>query len=1416
MSDKVYKEYFNIDPKYYAAVTAELIKSGQVKWNAYYPHETFVKLLEKVHIMLSGKDSRSLWVQGAYGSGKSHAALTVKSLLEASDDEIRAYFKDYGLSDDLCQKLITDKNGGKLIAIHRIGSASIRSDNDLIIEIQNSISAALKEHGIQNKGESSLKDATLKWLGAKESNRIYFDSLIQEDNYQWDFGGRHVDEVIDMLNNGDDATVAKYMRSIVRVAKDNGITALQMDIPAMCEWIKSIIAENGLSAILFVWDEFTEYFENNANSLTGFQTLVEISQSVPFYFLIVTHESEHFISTNRKNTYLKLLNRFVGDDAVRINIPDNMAFRLMAKAMKTTTDPVLLSEWDTYKNEINSDLSNARNSIITSIKKNSTLGSKTIVSDDDFRSVFPIHPYAAIMLKNMSVVFSSNARSMFDFIISNDTTDAKGFKWFIENYGPLNPTNTLTVDMLWDFFTAKEQNLSDKVRPVLDSFNLIKKGSLNPDQERVFKTVLLLEAISQVVMNVDYLRPNSQNIDLAFSGTDWAKGKAMNIARGLYDQGILFERPVGNGMKEYTVANSGAGGADIAKLRDEVRKNLKTQDIIVTADLLSAASLPASIHERFIIDAAACSNFPQTLNRVNSSAKPNRFKAIVTFALDDNEATSVNSSIMKTIIQDNNELIFIESLVPMGKDLIDQYVENMAYCKSYLQNDKGRAAGFENQAKKALSEWKQKISAGAFVLYIPENKNGIRTANLDALREELLKLNRQKYPCGLEQYNLIDNMFMKGPLAQGAESGIEQELKGTFRSSNPTNSLSTALTGAWKAERYWEDTAKKSLPIVRIKQRVDQFIKESFEKDAGRVSVLSLFEALEDAPFGFIPNNAAAFIMGFVLKEYATSNFFWSNGSSSEAMTTDRMKTMIANALNQRFAPSPKYKEEYIVAMSANIRSFLNCTSTAFRIPLTNCGSVESVRDQIRIKMKGLTFPIWCIKSILNTMQLQSSLEEISSVIDAYCGIANTANAGKATENSHAEQIGKLVLACPTITSDMERLLTNDVCRKGMLAYIDSYQGGELKKLAAEIGDNGAYLDQVKQKFSADAANWVWNQATADEKISDVILEYRIIAISNKSLPKSVSLHDTVTEWNKRTSHICMPFEVLEKYAGDMSELLQQLFFMKQSGQIAEQYKQKLYDALVSYREDFDRFYKDQLPLFQKAVANFIDELNEQEQAEFRTNIPSGQFTKSSTEYYQYIEKEVEEFRKKQKKTKLLSLWRDKTETKDPVEWSERYLTPILCMFDDNERSEARTLLPVLTAYSAPDKDITKAISYLENANFYDRLNNQAERDRCFMERVIGEYGVMLDNVDSVRNDLNGNISDRPYDWMDNSVVKNRIRTLADKKYKTKGYERAQEVIDKLDPAELRRYLCNLISDNLTVGMEILKNDAKNNNNSEV
>lgn len=1407
MSKKTYKDYFNIDPKYYAAVTADLIKSGEVKWTSFYPHETFVKLLEKTHIMLSGKDSRSLWVEGAYGTGKSHAALAVKSMLEASDDEIRAYFKDYGLRDDLCQQLITDKSNGRLITIHRIGSASIHSDQDLILALQDSITAALQEHGITNRGEASLKEAALHWLEDKEANRVYFDSLIQEDKYMWDFGGKHVNEVISVLKNAEDEdAVSKMMRNILKVAEDNGITALRLDIQAMCDWIKSIIDENDISAILFVWDEFTEYFQNNQNALTGFQTLAEISESHPFYFLIVTHESSSLIQD--KDMRKKILNRFVGDVTVRIEMPENMAFRLMAQAMKTTDDPVLLPEWAEYKGDLNEGLTSVCNTIIASAKKHSRMGQKTIISDTELQSIVPIHPYAALLLKHMSVAFNSNARSMFDFIISNDMTDAKGFKWFINEYGPEESTNLLTIDMLWDFFTGKDQNgLNDDVRVILDSFGLLKKGSLTPDQERVFKTVLLLEAISLRVGDVELLRPNEQNIDLAFAGTDWSKGKARNIAAGLYQQGLLFEKPVGNGLKEYTVANRDGDISKINKLKADIRNSTKTQDLIVSADLMSAVQLPVAIRPRFVMEGSASSNLTPVSSKLSGQSKPNRFKAVVAFALNDTEAATVKNAILKAIVQPSNELFYIGCLTPMGDDLLSQYVENMAYSKNYAQNDRQRAMGFETQAKKCLTEWKQRISAGAFILYTPEHKSGTRVANLAALQEELQRLNHQIYFCGLEQFNLIDNMFLKGPLAQGAECGITEELKSTFKSSNVKTSLAIALEGAWKVKRYWEDPAKKSLPIVRIKQEVEKIVKDRFEKDSGRVSILSIYEALEEAPYGFMPSNVTAFVMGFVLKEYATPDYFWSNGPFSESMTPGKMKQMIANAINQKFSPSSKYKEEYIVAMSVSQRCFLQCTSTAFHIPMSQCGSIESARDQIRIKMKGLTFPIWCLKYILNTVQLETTADQITPVIDAYCGIANTANSNKDTESALADQIGSLVHDNVAITRDMESLLTNEMCRKGMLAYIDIYQGGVLRQLANEIGDGGAYLDQVKLKFNADAANWVWSSVTADEKILDVILEYRIIAESNKSLPKCTNLRDMILEWNKRSNNIRMPYDVLRKYTGDLSQLLVQLYYMKQSGQLQEQYKQQFYDALITQREAFEHFYKDQLPYFKQIAGAFVEELDEQDIAGFCSTLPAGQFTKSSTEYYQYIENAVSNYKKSIRKTQLKNLWLEKTGTKDPSDWSDRYDTPILCMFDDTERGEARTIFATILAYSASDADITKAINYLDAATFYDRLNDPQERDRCFMERIVSDYAIMLKNADSIRKSLIGSIPDKTYNWMDNSAVKNRLKVLAEKQYKLSGYERAQAVIDKMDATELRRYLNELIADNLTVGMEILKNE---------
>ncbi|MGN9130390.1 hypothetical protein ACTNBX_12030 [Lachnospiraceae bacterium HCP1S3_C11] len=1397
---KIYKEYFDIDPKYYAAVTADLIKQGKVSWKNFYPHETFVKLLEKTHTVLSGKDPRSLWVEGAYGTGKSHAALTVKSLLEASDDEVRAYFEDYGLSNDLCQKLITDKNSGKLITVHRIGSGSIRSDQDLILAVQDSIMLALSENGLENHGEASLKEATLKWL-EKDANRDYFNALIHEDEYAWAFGGEDVTTIIKKLDDNNE--VQKTMRNILKVAEDNGITALRLDVQGMANWIKDIIAKNNISAILFVWDEFTEFFQNNPNSLTGFQTLAEISLSHPFYFMIVSHESRSlFVNAD---TAKKILDRFV--PPVKIELPENMAFRLMAQAMKKTSDSVLANEWNEYAQELNDQLTSVRNTIESSAKRESTMGQKTVISDTELQSIVPIHPYAALLLKHLSVAFSSNQRSMFDFIISNDMTDAKGFKWFINTYGPLDNQNLLTIDMLWNFFNGKGQNgLNDDVRVILDSYNLLQSDKLTPDEQRVFKTVLLLQAISQRISGVELLRPNDMNVDLAFSGTDWSKGKGKSIAEKLCRDGLIFKKPVGGGKMEYTVANSTGDAATIEKKKQEIIAETKTQNLIINADLLTAIQLPASIKGRFEMEGVAIGNFAVAVSKASQSIKPNRFKTLVLFAMDDREAGQIKDLTIKAANVSEDNMVFIECLTTMGQDLIEQYIENMAYSRYYAQNDKARATNFEKQAIRCLNEWKQKISAGAFMLYTSDNRSGVRLAGIQALQDELKAVERKKYYYGLSQYSVIDNMFAKGPLAQGAECGINQALAGTFKSSNEKNSLANALTGAWGIDEYWKDPSKKSLAIVRIKNKVEELVQQGFSNAAGRVSILSIFEALEDAPYGFIPSNIAAFVMGFVLKEYAVSDYFWSNGSNSESMSVDKMKQMIANALNQKVTPNRNYKEEYIVEMSSEQKAFLSCTAKVFNIANAQCGSIESARDQIRSRMKQLTFPIWCVKSLLATENLSSSIEDISEVIDCYCGIANTANSTKSSESDLADVIGRKINADSNIVDDLTKLITNEKCKAGMLVYIRNYRTGLLETLALEVDDNGAYIDQVKQKFNADAANWVWNSETADEKIDDVILEYQIIVESNKLNPRALSLHDAVIEWNKRSSNIRISFEALRKYAGTLEGFLEQLLLMQRSGSLQEQNKSKFYDCLLAEGNNFIEFYKNQIQYFKQVASTFIEDLDEQDIDKLYFDIPNGQFTKSSTEYFNYIEGQVKVFLQNQAKRKLLTLWKDKTGTKNPADWSNTYQTPIYCMFSDEERNNVRVMFKPFGDKAATEEMVTRTIAYLEKADFYERLSDAEERNRCFKQRVIGDYSVILTDVDEIRDYLVSHVTEAPHAWFDNSTVRNKLKSLCEKQYLLKGKDTAMEVINNMDADEAKKYLCDLIADNPTVGMEIIKN----------
>ena len=138
-----YRDYFDIDPDYFPQVDKEIIETQPDLWKKFYPHPSFVSLLKATVSVLKRKQKLSLWVDGAYGTGKSHAVLTLKKLLEASEEDTKAYFNKYGLDNYLCAELTAQKNSGNILVCHRYGSSDISNDTDLIVAIQEGIEKAI-------------------------------------------------------------------------------------------------------------------------------------------------------------------------------------------------------------------------------------------------------------------------------------------------------------------------------------------------------------------------------------------------------------------------------------------------------------------------------------------------------------------------------------------------------------------------------------------------------------------------------------------------------------------------------------------------------------------------------------------------------------------------------------------------------------------------------------------------------------------------------------------------------------------------------------------------------------------------------------------------------------------------------------------------------------------------------------------------------------------------------------------------------------------------------------------------------------------------------------------------------------------------------------------------------------------------
>lgn len=1392
-----YSHFFDINPEYFPQVNEAVIRSNPNLWKSFYPHEAFVKLMKDTIAVLTKRQRVSLWVEGAYGTGKSYAVLTMQKLLNASTDEVTEYFQKYHdqLSNDLKNQFLQARSGGKILTVHRYGSANIRGDSSLAIAIQESIMAALKQRGLSSRAaEGTLKNATLRWLKS-EANKQYFNTLMKGD-YIDTFTGDDVEGLIDKLETLTGSGLESLIGKITKVGSERGIQFMNLEMLDVVEWIRAVIQENSLKAIVFIWDEFTEYFRSNMRALTGFQQLVEMSATDSFYLMLVTHNAQHEFPEGSQD-WRKIIDRFQ-QPFCEITLPENIAFRLLGSAMEKTKDIAALQEWNVVVEDLYNRTHDSRKLVLE----------KARISDKELKNILPIQPYAALLLKHISSAFASNQRSMFDFVKNDRGDEVKGFQWFIHNRGPYDDGNPLlTIDMLWDFFYERGRDyLSYDIQNILDTYPRV-EGQLDREQQRVLKTILMLQAISQRAGgSVELFIPNEKNVDLAFEGSDLGNMAASRLADTIVTLNILH-KDTSNGKNQYSALINAADAAAVERLK-EVQRQKTTAQLLQEGEMGAVFTLPGSLRLRYETTMVTANDFRQKVNQLRARAENGSNKILAAFSLTKNDAEGldIGRRIKEAVGDATNEVVFVDaSPTPMGHDLLEQYVDAMANSAYQSGKDNTLAGQYDATAKDILRRWKNQVSNGEFVVYTTGKPEGERLHTMEEVSDYLRTINRRRFPNGLENMgSVVDGMWQSNFLAVGVQCGVTQTVTGQFRSSNPQTKLEAFIgEDAWLKPRYWEN--HPHLPISQLKLAVENVVRSAFE-ETGRVSVSEVYRILEQAPYGLMPCNLTAFVMGFLLKEYANDNFSYSDGITNDVLNVDKFKDMVSEMLKHHIMPIPRYKDKYIVTMTLEEKAFNEASFQLFGIPRNLCSSIEQTRGQIRNKMRELSFPLWTLKHILDNVSFRNDKTILAELLDGYSGIANSQNVGSSqSDNDIAQGIGKLLRSHEGLVEDLKPLISREHCTKGMQAYLHTFEDGVLVKLAEEVGDNGQYINQIRSKFNADAAAWVWNLETAQQKIREVILEYHIIIASNKVLSKSVSFDEAIREWMNACRNIRISYLSAINHWEELSPLMELLYQMKRNGVLQDAQKQKFLEQITNNGEGFHRFYSAQESLFAKVCEYLLRAIPAESYRDVYLSLPLDLFTSEKADYQAKVEEAVKEYQEQQDTLRLQQLWGRKAGSEKPKEWSRTHRMPIMVLVPEEERGKARAAFEALHRARPERELVQKAIEYLEDATFFDDLKDSKKRDAAFTEYVIKDLYVMLDDVEATKDYLMNAGLNTPYDWYESSEVERRLKQMAEAKYNREGSEKALQVIDSMEIQDVKRYLKRLIRDNMPVGMAIIK-----------
>ncbi|MCG8403242.1 MAG: hypothetical protein MJA84_16855, partial [Firmicutes bacterium] len=850
--------------------------------------------------------------------------------------------------------------------------------------------------------------------------------------------------------------------------------------------------------------------------------------------------------------------------------------------------------------------------------------------------------------------------------------------------------------------------------------------------------------------------------------------------------GMLYTKPMGDGKTQYAAAAVSGDQAQIDNIKKRIIGETKTVSLVYSGDLADALPLLPALRFRYDVTPVTVENFTTTINKITNEQTTYKILAVLSLARSDEEQNKIRELIKGAMKDDRyKDLVFIDaSSTVLGSERFGQWVECAANEEYWRKKDGKLADEMSRKANAILEDWKMDVANGSFTVYSVHAKTGepYRSASsaLTALSNTVIR----KYEYSFDNAKVSEQMFAVSGLPSGAKYGISETCGGVFQQSF----IMPLMQGVWQSKDYWE--TERSLPLAKLKLKVDDLINTTFERER-RISVGDIFDSLIDK--GFMPCNLYAFLTGFLLKEYACDTYRYSDGDTGDKMSVEKLAEIIGEYIKHKNTPNSRYKDKYIEVMTKEQMAFVDFTKIVFGIP--DNIAIEQIAIRIRSKLKELGYPIWCFKEI-DTYRLEDFIDKLGT-------LANPNNSGDSVAKI-VPAIGRMYLQTPAAAQDLATLLSKKNARKAMKEFLQYFENGEVFSLANEIGAVDVLMD-VRRQVGSGEALWLWDKETGEDEIRKLLIDYKIVAESNRINVRASSLSACVGKWREKIKSIRIPYAALVAEIPTLRTFFQALHEIALSGELPYDKRSVFLAELMTNTNEFVGFYASKIDVFKSIYSFHLTGFSDNEVNTLYSKLPTNTFTADNSECEKNVAELAEKMRSEQEKFRLHQLWEEKTASKTPKEWSSKNRTPILSLVPANLQSDARRVFDTINRNNPEDNDVKFALEFLQTkAAFFANFADKIAIDSTFTRDIIGRFTAILPDIDEVRLRLEAVVSSEHYDWYANPAILREVEKFAQAKYNQGGSDKVLEKIEKMNDHKAKDYLKRLIKDNMNVGIEII------------